>query len=48
MSDVTLWTLYQEGVAYQRKMGFSTNFPTYVKYIKLQMKIFLRINHKNH
>lgn len=32
MSDVTLWTLYQEGVAYQRKMGFSTNFPTYVKF----------------
>ena len=32
MSDVTLWTLYQEGVAYHNKMGFSTKFPTYVKF----------------
>ena len=32
MSDVTLWTLYQEGVAYHNKMGFSTKFPTFVRF----------------
>lgn len=32
MSDVTLWTLYREGVAYHNKMGFSTKFPTFVRF----------------
>ena len=32
MGNTKLWDLYQNGVAYQRKMGFSTNFPTYVKF----------------
>lgn len=32
MGNTKLWDLYQNGVAYQRKMGFTTNFPTYVKF----------------
>ena len=32
MGNTKLWDLYQNGVAYQRKMGFSTNFPIYVKF----------------
>ena len=32
MSDVTLWTLYQEGIAYHNKMGFTTKFPTFVRF----------------
>lgn len=32
MSDVSLWTLYQEGIAYHNKMGFTTKFPTFVRF----------------
>lgn len=32
MSNVSLWTLYQEGIAYHNKMGFTTKFPTFVRF----------------
>lgn len=32
MSDVSLWKLYQEGIAYHNKMGFTTKFPTFVRF----------------
>lgn len=32
MSDVSLWELYLEGIAYHNKMGFPTKFPMYVRF----------------